>query len=118
MNRDKPLRVNGCPLCEIFTKDRVITKLYYPEHDKIVEENDFVIVDCYSCKTPMVVTSNHTDEIGKEQWGRILYRCKQLFGGTVRLRLHRRSIKDHWHAHVNGISKDKNRLPDLRNKKI
>ena len=110
----KSLHVGDCPLCKIFTELDVKTKLYYPKIENIQDKDDFVIVDCLSCKVPMVVVSDHTTEIGKEQWGRILYRCKQLFGGTIRLRTNRRTIRDHWHAHVSGISKDTYKLPDLR----
>jgi len=106
----------GCPLCDIFTKGKVRTKLYYPEMDKIQAEDDFVILECYSCKKPIVVATDHTVEIGKEQWGRILYRCKKLFGGTIRLKTKNRTITDHWHAHIEGITQDKYKLPDLRKK--
>jgi len=105
MSNRKAFHVDGCPLCNIFTKMDIKTKIYYPDKDKVSEENDFVIVDCLSCKTPMVVISDHATEIGKEQWGRILYRCKQLFGDNIRLRTKRRTIRDHWHAHVDGISR-------------
>jgi len=100
---DKGLHVDNCPLCMIFTKMDIKTRLYYPDKDKIQEEDDFVIVECLSCKEPMVVVSDHTTEIGREQWGRILYRCKQIFGDGIRLRTKRRTIRDHWHAHVCGI---------------
>lgn len=108
------IQVNGCPLCEIFSKDKVLTKLYYPEQEKITKIDDFVIVDCYKCNNPIVVVSDHTTEIGKEQWGRILYRCKLLFGSGVRLNIKRRFMTDHWHAHIVSSSINLNKLPDLR----
>ena len=113
MSNFKTFHVDGCPLCKIFTELDIKTKLYYPEKKNISEEDDFVIVECLSCKEPMVIVTDHATEIGREQWGRILYRCKKLFGDGVRLRTKRRTIRDHWHAHVSGITRDTNKLPDL-----
>jgi len=110
----KTFRVDGCPLCDIFTKLNIKTKLYYPEKDEILNEDDFVIVDCLTCKTPMVVVADHVTEIGREQWGRILYRSRTLFGNGIKLRTNRRKITDHWHAHITDISKNTRNIKDLR----
>jgi len=109
----KSVQVPGCPLCDMFIKLNIKTKLYYPEKDKIQDQDDFVIVECQTCHVPMVVVSDHTTEIGREQWGRILYRCRELFGNGIKLRTHRRYIKDHWHAHITSITKDIKKLEDL-----
>lgn len=105
MSRGDSVRVDNCPLCKIFDKLDIKTKLYYPEIDKIQEEDDFVVVDCLTCKVPMVVVSDHVTEIGREQWGRILYRCKKLFGDDIKLRTRARTITDHAHFHVTGTKK-------------
>lgn len=110
----KSLHVNGCGLCGMFTGQELKTKLYYPEIDKIQEEDDFIIIECEVCKQPLVIVSDHITELGKEQWGRILYRCRELFGGGIRLSTKSRFFRDHWHAHISGISKDIYKLPDLR----
>jgi hypothetical protein len=96
-------QVNGCPLCEIFTKNKIVTKVYYPEDNDMSQNNDFVILDCHTCKIPMVVVSDHVTEIGKEQWGRILYQCKKLFGENMTLKMKNRFIKDHFHCHVKTV---------------
>ena len=114
MLKEKRIHVEGCPLCSIFENLDIKTKLYYPRYSDINRLDDFVIVDCLSCGVPMVVVSDHTTTIGKEQWGRILYQARRLFGTGMRLRLKRRTIKDHWHAHVENISVDIDNLPDLR----
>ena len=110
----KSIHVDGCDMCNIFTQRKFSNKIYYPEYDKIAEEDDFVILECLVCNKPIVIVSDHTTEIGKEQWGRILYRCKELFGGGIRLNTRRTTNKDHWHAHIDGISRDKYKLPNLK----
>jgi len=98
---DKILLVSGCPLCEIFLhpEENIKTKLYYPESTDKVSESEFVILDCKTCKVPMVVVKNHVTEIPKELWGKILRECRQLFGKGMRLRTHMRKIRDHAHFH-------------------
>lgn len=113
--KEKGIHVKGCPLCSIFEELNINTKLYYPKFSQVKELDDFVILECASCHTPMVVVTDHTTSIGKEQWGRILYQCRRLFGHGVRLRLRRRTITDHWHAHVEKISTNIKELADLRN---
>jgi len=98
--KDESLHVVSCPLCRIFTHGEVKTKLYYPETLEEVPDAEFAIVDCMTCKVPMIVYSDHVTEITREAWGRILYRCRKLFGSTVRLRMKRHKIPDHAHWHV------------------
>ena len=97
---DEPIRVVSCPLCRIFSHKEVITKLYWPESIEDIPKSEFVIVDCKSCKVPMVVLGEHITTINRETWGRILYRTKKIFGSRVTLRTKTRTIRDHWHAHV------------------
>ena len=107
------LRVTNCPLCNIFEHLNINTKLYFPTLEEIQKQDDFVIIDCQDCQVPMVVVSEHVTEIGKEQWGRILYQSRRLFGNIV-LRPYMRKIKDHWHRHIIKWSKDPRKAPDLR----
>jgi len=102
---DSKLHVAGCPLCDIFAKKDIKTKLYWPESIDEVENSEFVIVDCLTCKIPMVVYTDHTTTLSREAWGRILYRCRKLFGSSITLRIKRIRIKDHWHAHIQNIEK-------------
>ena len=91
----------GCPLCEIFLdpENNIHTKLYHPRLEE-VKYNDFIIIECESCKIPMVVVRDHVTDISTELWGRILYRCRKLFSENMRLRTTQRKIRDHVHYHV------------------
>lgn len=97
---DEPLHIIDCPLCRIFSHGEVKTKLYWPETKEEVAGSEFVIVDCSDCHVPLIVLGEHIEDITRECWGRILYRCRLIFGSNMRLRLHRRKIQDHWHAHL------------------
>ena len=99
------LQVKGCPLCEIFTKKNVITKLYWPETIEEVPDAEFVIVNCKTCRIPMLVWNEHITSVTREGWGRILYRCRKIFGGNVTLKQHNRQIRDHLHYHLTSIKK-------------
>ena len=99
---DDALHVISCPLCQIFLnpKENIKTKLYWPETIDEVPESEFVILNCETCKIPMVVYRDHITEITNEAWGRILYRCRKLFEPGVRLRTKMRKLRDHYHCHV------------------
>ena len=102
MSKDNSLLVSHCPLCEIFLnpEENIRTKLYYPDSIEKVYESDFVIIDCESCKTPLVVPNQHVTEVHKELWGKILRECRGLFGKGMRLKLKMLTCRDHWHAHL------------------
>jgi len=103
--KDSRLLVKGCPLCSIFTEKNIYTKLYWPNNIEEVPESEFVILDCDTCKIPMVVYGDHVMSLTKESWGRILYRCRKLFGSGITLRKSQRKILDHLHFHVYNIDK-------------
>jgi hypothetical protein len=93
--------VMGCPLCEIFLDNKNLkTQLYYPHDVCDLNSSDFIIIDCLTCKTPMVIVRDHVSMISSEMWGKILYKCRLMFGQTTRLRTQQRSIKDHVHYHI------------------
>ena len=102
MAKDKPLLVSSCPLCGIFLnpEENVKTKLYWPKSIEEIPESEFVILDCKTCKVPLVVYRNHVTEIAKDAWGRVLHRCRELFGNSMRLRTHMRTYRDHIHFHL------------------
>jgi len=100
--KDERLLVTHCPLCEIFLnpKENIKPKLYWPETIEEIPNSEFVIVECTTCKVPMVVYGDHVMDITREAWGRILYRCRILFSSTMRLRTKQQRIRDHLHFHV------------------
>jgi len=98
--KDKPLLVAGCPLCDIFLDKKVRTKLYWPNSENDILDSEFIIIDCETCKIPMLVFKDHTPNISKETWGRILYRCRNVFGNNITLRTKARRIFDHFHCHI------------------
>jgi len=103
MSKDKPLLVKGCPLCEIFLnpKENIKTKLYWPESiDEITSETEVVILNCLTCRIPMVVYRDHIDNITREAWGRVLWRTRKVLGKDVSLRCKPRRIFDHYHCHL------------------
>jgi len=100
---ENKLRVISCPLCLIFEKHQVKTKLHYPDKPEDIPKCDFVIVDCLSCRTPMVVWGEHVTSISKDQWGRLLYVCRKKFGNGIVLKQHNRVVKDHLHYHIEKI---------------
>jgi len=93
--------VKGCPLCDIFLEPRkhIHTKLYYPLDIDMVSQSEFVVLDCETCNTPMIVVRDHIEEIHKENWGRLLRISRRLFG-NAQLRCKPRKILDHYHCHV------------------
>lgn len=111
--KDITFNVSDCPLCRIFTNKELLTKVYYLD-----SKGDFIILDCLSCKIPMVVIREHLTSVDKELWGRILYASRKLFGSSIILRLKTRTIHDHWHAHITHIIKSPKLIPDIRNKII
>jgi hypothetical protein len=105
MNTDEPLQISGCELCDIFLKKNIKTKLYWPDSIDKIQNSEFVIVDCQTCKIPMLVYRDHVTTITREAWGRILYRCKEIFGSGITLRSKPRRIFDHFHCHIVNIDK-------------
>lgn len=98
--KDDLLRVVSCPLCRIFTDDEVVTKLHWPLNREDVPKSRFVIVDCKTCKVPMVVLNEHITEIQPKDWNNIMFRCKKLFGKNIRFRHNLHTIRDHIHIHI------------------
>jgi len=94
------MRVIGCPYCEFFDNKKF--KYYWIEND-----GTFAIIKWG--KDDIVICGEHITSLSKEQWGRILYRTRKLFGGNVTLKINKGRIKDHWH----GIIKGNNRKPEL-----
>ena len=98
---DNALLVSGCQLCELFLnpKENIKTRLYYPNTIDEIPECEFIVLECKTCKVPMIVIRDHVTDIPKELWGKILRECRILFGKGMRLRIRMRTCRDHWHAH-------------------
>ena len=114
---DGVLLVEGCPYCDIFSgkQKNISTKLYYPIKSQINKSSEFIILNCPNCNKPMVIFRDHVTSISKEQWGRILYRCRLLFGNGMRLQIDTYRITDHWHAHIINVNTTKlYKTKDLR----
>ena len=100
---DDKILVSSCDFCKIFLNKEVTTRLYWPETVEDIPKEEFVIVDCKDCKTPILVISEHLTDITREQWGRILYRCRKIFGSGVTLKKHNLKIRDHLSYHIYNI---------------
>ena len=92
-NPNDYLQVEGCPFCEIWTKQKLPKRIYY-------FSDKFMIGQWDGNKEPVVVFREHITEISKESWGRILQKCREMFGYGMRLLIMkgRNMPKDHWHA--------------------
>lgn len=98
METDK-LRVTNCPLCELFKKFSDDTKLYYPTNKEDISKSEFIIIDCKDCKMPVVIYGEHITELTREAYGKILYKCRMLFGNDVILKDGHKIINDHITLH-------------------
>jgi hypothetical protein len=58
------------------------------------------VIDCKTCKVPMAVSNQHVLSLTREQWGRMLYICRRIFGSNIRLKANMRQIRDHIHHHI------------------
>ena len=101
MSEDNIL-ISGCPLCGIFLDPEkyVKTKLYFPDTIEEINENEFVIIECFSCEIPMMVLRDHIDYISNDIWRKSTYQCRKLFGRSIQFRTEMSRIKDHAHYHV------------------
>ena len=97
--KTEKLLVKNCPYCELIKSLSENTKLYYPNRREEVSDSDFIIVDCEECNVPIVIYGEHITELTKETYGRILHRCKMLFGNTIKIGNKHRVVQDHWCLH-------------------
>ena len=97
---EEPLWVISCPLCEAFKNKKITTKLYWPEDISLIHKCEFIIMDSPCDKNPIVVFRDHTDSILDENWGNMLYRCRKIFGDSIRLKLNAKIAKDHFYCDI------------------
>ena len=86
-----------CELCRLTQERKIITKKYY-------EDARFMMVDCKTCHTPMLVAKQHTAEV-EESDGVMAYHLFYKHAGRVDISkwyvdYEMRTIPDHWHAHL------------------
>ncbi|MBE3093949.1 MAG: hypothetical protein IMZ52_02880 [Actinobacteria bacterium] len=96
------LRICDCPYCLLFKELPEGTILHYPKDKVDIDKVEFIIIDCKDCKLPMVVYGEHVTEITREAYGRILFRCKLLFGADAMLKDKHRVVQDHFSIHKIG----------------
>ena len=96
MGKDKLLRVLGCPYCAMLNNFNENIKLHYPESIEKVKDSDFIIIEMKDYPSPIVIFGEHIAEITSETWGRMLYRCKMLFGNNIQLKEKKKIIDEHW----------------------
>jgi len=80
-----------CPLCRLYERGEVLTKLYF-------EDDVCVVVDCASHPTKkLCVLKRHSSEPTPEEKQHMRLTMQRLFP-NIQLRMPR-SILDHWHLH-------------------
>ena len=88
----------GCPLCDLYQKREIKTRLYF-------ETDDYIVVNCQTCNCPMVVWKVHKPNLK--------YKEKSAMKTEVGRRLAygvegehyfwddtMKQIKDHYHIHL------------------
>jgi ribosomal protein S27E len=99
---DLKLKICDCPYCNYFKELPEGTVLLYPKDKKDIELAEFIIIECNECKLPVVIYGEHVMEITREAYGRILFRCKILFGADAMLKEKHTKIHDHFSIHKIG----------------
>jgi hypothetical protein len=102
--RDDSLLVDGCPLCKIFKDKSPTTKLYWPLNPQDIPNSEFIIVECPVYNIPEVIYKDHVMTITRESWGKMLYKCKTLFGNNIMLKSKYKTVSDHYHCYVEKIN--------------
>lgn len=92
----------SCDLCKLVFDHEIKTKLYF-------ENASYIVVDCLTCKIPMLVLKDHVDEFTREQEVELTIILKNLFKGLRKLiptqfiDYDMRLISNHAHVHVRSI---------------
>lgn len=81
-----------CSLCRIYEKREISTTLYW-------EDKTCIVVGCKSCGVPMLVLKRHATVPTHEERLHMVTRADQLFPKCYK-RFTMRTIKDHYHFHV------------------
>ena len=81
-----------CPLCGIYERREIVTKLYW-------EDKTCIVVDCRTCQVPMLVLKRHVAVPTHEERLHMVTLADKLFPRCYK-RFTMRKIKDHFHFHV------------------
>jgi len=80
-----------CPLCRIYQEGEIFGTVYH-------EDDICIVVDCITCCVPMVVLKRHSISPTQQEQRHMQRILRSL--GKGRIDGKRRTIKDHWHAHL------------------
>ncbi len=75
----------SCELCEL----KKLTHWYYTSEK-------WVVLDCLTCKVPMIVLREHRSTISEKE-------KNDIIKGFNKIRWEMRKIKDHFHCHLEGM---------------
>lgn len=100
MINEDPLWVISCPLCEIIRDKKITTTLYWPEDIEQIHKSEFIIIDSPYSKNPIVIFRDHTSTVLSECWGSMIYRCRKIFGDSIRLKWNTNIVKDHFYCDI------------------
>lgn len=92
--------MNTCPLCQLYLERFIYTQLHY-------EDETIIIVDCDTCRVPMVVLKEHRASFRPEEKKLIGKKLINLFGKEGYIDWQQRKIPYHAHCHLR-----KNLYPD------
>jgi len=93
---DGPIRVKGCPYCELLNDDSNI--VYKPR--KNLDECSFVIVKCPLTGKDVVVASEHVETLPRGIYNLAIYHAKKYKNTNVGIKVDRKRVSDHWHAYI------------------
>ena len=89
-----------CELCKLVKERNIITTKYY-------EDAQFIMVDCKTCHTPMLVFKEHVaniDEASRAIAYHLFYKhAKRMDMSQWYVDYKMRAIKIHWHCHLRRI---------------
>lgn len=98
-------KTHSCPLCRIYEKREIFTRVYY--------EDDFcIILDCKTCMIPMVVIKEHiqypslTKRLALQEHFKRVVREYKLRPGYYDS--FPRTVKDHFHIHYRSLISNPN----------
>jgi len=85
--------MKSCPLCKLTYGNEIKTKVYYIN-------SNVMIVDCLSCKTPMLVIKKHGYVPSPGERAELIKLCEKVFGKEVRFRGWMAKYTQHFHEHI------------------
>jgi hypothetical protein len=84
--------ISGCPLCEVFSN--------LSSYEILFESEDYIVINCKECNTPMMIIRDHIREITSDIYGKCLYKCKKLFSERITVDTKLLHSIEHFHMHI------------------